>query len=339
MSTPASARGTTGSARGTIGSVSDTEASQPTTQAAESVPPIITVVGATATGKSDLALDLADHLGGEIVNTDAMQFYRGMDIGTAKLPPAQRRGIDHHLIDILDVTDEANVQTFQEQARTAIAEIRARGHRPILVGGSGLYARAATDRLDFPGTDATVRSRLEGEVDADRWAAHARLADLDPVAAEKITVNDVRRIVRALEVIELTGRPFTASLPEYTEIEPTIHIGLALDRHALHDRIARRVDLMWEAGWVDEVRTLLDRGLASGKTASRAIGYAQIQDYLAGTIDADAARESTTVRTRQFARRQDTWFRRDPRITWIDSGVTDAGARLKAAQSIVRLES
>ncbi|GAA0036861.1 tRNA (adenosine(37)-N6)-dimethylallyltransferase MiaA [Brevibacterium casei] len=332
MSTPASARGTTGS-------VSDTEASQPTTQAADTIPPIITVVGATATGKSDLALDLADHLGGEIVNTDAMQFYRGMDIGTAKLPPAQRRGIDHHLIDILDVTDEANVQTFQEQARTAIAEIRARGHRPILVGGSGLYARAATDRLDFPGTDATVRSRLEGEVDADRWAAHARLADLDPVAAEKITVNDVRRIVRALEVIELTGRPFTASLPEYTEIEPTIHIGLALDRHALHDRIARRVDLMWEAGWVDEVRTLLDRGLASGKTASRAIGYAQIQDYLAGTIDADAARESTTVRTRQFARRQDTWFRRDPRITWIDSGVTDAGARLKAAQSIVRLES
>ena len=338
MSTPASARGTTGS-------VSDTEASQPTTQAADTIPPIITVVGATATGKSDLALDLADHLGGEIVNTDAMQFYRGMDIGTAKLPPAQRRGIDHHLIDILDVTDEANVQTFQEQARTAIAEIRARGHRPILVGGSGLYARAATDRLDFPGTDATVRSRLEGEVDADRWAAHARLADLDPVAAEKITVNDVRRIVRALEVIELTGRPFTASLPEYTEIEPTIHIGLALDRHALHDRIARRVDLMWEAGWVDEVRTLLDRGLASGKTASRAIGYAQIQDYLAGTIDADAARESTTVRTRQFARRQDTWFRRDPRITWIDTSEAGAatpespGSPLGRALEIVRMEA
>ena len=332
MSTPASARGTTGS-------VSDTEASQPTTQAADTIPPIITVVGATATGKSDLALDLADHLGGEIVNTDAMQFYRGMDIGTAKLSPAERRGIDHHLIDILDVTDEANVQTFQAQARAAIAEIRARGHRPILVGGSGLYARAATDRLDFPGTDATVRSRLEAEVDADRWAAHARLADLDPVAAEKITVNDVRRIVRALEVIELTGRPFTASLPEYTEIEPTIHIGLALDRGTLHDRIARRVALMWEAGWVDEVRTLLDRGLAQGKTASRAIGYAQIQDYLAGTIDAAAARASTTVRTRQFARRQDTWFRRDPRITWIDSGVSDAGARLNAALSIVRLES
>ncbi|GAA3833483.1 tRNA (adenosine(37)-N6)-dimethylallyltransferase MiaA [Brevibacterium ammoniilyticum] len=332
MSTPASARGTTGS-------VSDTEASQSTTQGADTIPPVITVVGATATGKSDLALDLADHLGGEIVNTDAMQFYRGMDIGTAKLPPAQRRGIDHHLIDILDVTDEANVQTFQAQARAAIAEIRARGHRPILVGGSGLYARAATDRLDFPGTDATVRSCLEAEVEADRWAAHARLADLDPVAAEKITVNDVRRIVRALEVIELTGRPFTASLPEYTEIEPTIHIGLALDRGTLHDRIARRVDLMWEAGWVDEVRTLLDRGLASGKTASRAIGYAQIQDYLAGTLDADAARQSTTVRTRQFARRQDTWFRRDPRITWIDSGVSDAGARLNAALSIVRLES
>lgn len=331
--------GTPASERGTTGSVSDTEASQRTTQGADTIPPIITVVGATATGKSDLALDLADHLGGEIVNTDAMQFYRGMDIGTAKLSPAERRGIDHHLIDILDVTDEANVQTFQAQARAAIAEIRARGHRPILVGGSGLYARAATDRLDFPGTDPTVRSRLEAEVDADRWAAHARLADLDPVAAEKITVNDVRRIVRALEVIELTGRPFTASLPEYTEIEPTIHIGLALDRHTLHDRIARRVDLMWDAGWVDEVRTLLDRGLASGKTASRAIGYAQIQDYLAGALDAGAARESTIVRTRQFARRQDTWFRRDPRITWIDSGVSAAGAQLEAALSIVRLES
>ncbi|QZE24799.1 tRNA isopentenyltransferase MiaA [Mycobacteroides abscessus subsp. abscessus] len=302
-------------------------------------PPVITVVGATATGKSDLALDLAERLGGEIVNTDAMQFYRGMDIGTAKLPPDERRGVPHHLIDILDVTDEANVQTFQEQARAAIADIRARGNRPILVGGSGLYARAATDHLDFPGTDPEVRARLETEVDADRWAAHAKLTDLDPKAAEKITVNDVRRIVRALEVIELTGQPFTASLPEYTAIEPTIHIGLALDRSTLHERIAARVGLMWDAGWVDEVRTLLDRGLARGKTASRAIGYAQIQDYLAGAIDAESARESTIVRTRQFARRQDTWFRRDPRVTWIDSGVAEAGAKLDRALDIVRLES
>jgi tRNA dimethylallyltransferase len=293
--------------------------------------PIITVVGATATGKSDLALDLAGHLGGEIINTDSMQFYRGMDIGTAKLPVSERRGIPHHLIDFLDVTAEANVQDFQARAREAIAEIRGRGHRPILVGGSGLYVRAAVDHMEFPGTDPEVRARLESEVAVDRWGMHQRLRGLDPAAAEKITVNDQRRIARALEVIELTGRPFSAQLPDYQEIEPTIHLGLSMDRAVLHDRIAARVESMWEQGWVDEVRGLLDGGLAEGKTASRAIGYAQIQRHLNGELTAAEAKEETTIRTRQFARRQDTWFRRDPRIHWIDGTAVDAEQNLAGA--------
>jgi tRNA dimethylallyltransferase len=297
--------------------------------------PIITVVGATATGKSELALDLAGRLGGEIINTDSMQFYRGMDIGTAKLPFAERRGIAHHLIDILDVTEEANVQDFQARARTAIAEIRARGHRPILVGGSGLYVRAAVDHMEFPGTDPEVRARLEAEAAADRWGLHKKLRELDPQAAEKITVNDQRRIARALEVIELTGRPFSAQLPDYQEIESTIHLGLSMDRAVLHARIADRVGLMWESGWVDEVRRLLDVGLAEGKTASRAIGYAQIQRYLLGELTAAEAQEETTIRTRQFARRQDTWFRRDPRIHWIDGSAAEAAANFERAVEVL----
>lgn len=285
--------------------------------------PIITIAGATATGKSDLALNLAEHLGGEIINTDSMQFYRGMDIGTAKLPVSQRRGITHHLIDILSVREEANVQTFQRQAREAIADIRTRGRRPILVGGSGLYVRAATDRMEFPGTDPEVRARIESEVDADRWGKHRHLQELDPAAAEKITPNDSRRIVRALEVIELTGRPFSAQLPDYQAIEPTHHLGLSVERATLHERIAARVGLMWEQGWVEEVRRLLELGLAEGRTASRAIGYAQIQQHLTGELDRDAAQEQTIIRTRQFARRQDTWFRRDPRTVWIDATAGD----------------
>ncbi|SMX72730.1 tRNA (adenosine(37)-N6)-dimethylallyltransferase MiaA [Brevibacterium antiquum] len=298
--------------------------------------PVVTIAGATATGKSDLALNLAEHLGGEIINTDSMQFYRGMDIGTAKLPVSQRRGVLHHLIDILDVREDANVQTFQRQAREAIADIRSRGKRPILVGGSGLYVRAATDRMEFPGTDPHVRARLESEVDADRWGRHRHLQELDPAAAAKITPNDSRRIVRALEVIELTGRPFSAQLPDYQAIEPTIHLGLAVEREALHKRIAARVGLMWEQGWVDEVRCLLERGLAEGRTASRAIGYAQIQQYLADELDREAAQEQTTIRTRQFARRQDTWFRRDPRIVWIDSTAGDHEANTARALEAIR---
>ena len=302
---------------------------------AEDTSPIITVVGATATGKSDLALDLADRLGGEIINTDSMQFYRGMDIGTAKLPIDERRGIPHHLIDILDVNEEANVQDFQARARAAIADIRGRGLRPILVGGSGLYVRAAVDHMEFPGTDPEARARLEAEVATDRWMLHQKLRELDPKAAEKITVNDQRRIARALEVIELTGRPFSAQLPDYQEIEPTIHLGLSMDRAILHERIATRVDLMWDHGWVDEVTLLLDAGLAEGKTASRAIGYAQIQRHLAGELTAAEAKEETTIRTRQFARRQDTWFRRDPRIRWIDGSAADAEQNLATALDVL----
>ncbi|GAA1846033.1 tRNA (adenosine(37)-N6)-dimethylallyltransferase MiaA [Brevibacterium marinum] len=293
--------------------------------------PIITIAGATATGKTDLALNLAEHLGGEIINTDSMQFYRGMDIGTAKLPVSSRRGIPHHLIDILDVREDANVQNFQLRAREAIAAIRARGRRPILVGGSGLYARAATDRMEFPGTDPQIRARIESEVEADRWGRHRHLQDLDPAAAAKITPNDSRRIVRALEVIELTGRPFSAQLPDYQAIEPTLHLGLRVERQSLHEKIAERVATMWEHGWVDEVRALLDRGLAEGKTASRAIGYAQIQRHLAGELDRDRAQEDTIIRTRQFARRQDTWFRRDPRIVWIDGTAGDHDANASRA--------
>ena len=302
---------------------------------AEDTSPIITVVGATATGKSDLALDLADRLGGEIINTDSMQFYRGMDIGTAKLPIDERRGIPHHLIDILDVTEEANVQDFQARAREAIADIRDRGLRPILVGGSGLYVRAAVDHMEFPGTDPEARARLEAEVATDRWMLHQKLRELDPKAAEKITVNDQRRIARALEVIELTGRPFSAQLPDYQEIEPTIHLGLSMDRAILHERIVTRVDLMWEHGWVDEVSRLLGVGLAEGKTASRAIGYAQIQRHLDGELTAAEAKEETTIRTRQFARRQDTWFRRDPRIRWIDGSAADAEQNLATALDVL----
>jgi tRNA dimethylallyltransferase len=297
--------------------------------------PIITVVGATATGKSDLALDLAEHLGGEIINTDSMQFYRGMDIGTAKLPVEERRGIPHHLIDILDVTAEANVQDFQARARTAIADIRNRGYRPILVGGSGLYVRAAVDHMEFPGTDPDIRARLEAEAAADRWSLHQRLRELDPTAAEKITVNDQRRIARALEVIELTGRAFSAQLPDYQEIEPTIHLGLSMDRPILHERIAARVELMWDQGWVDEVRSLLEVGLAEGRTASRAIGYAQIRRHLDGELSAAEAKEETIVRTRQFARRQDTWFRRDPRIHWIDGSAADAERNFEHAGALI----
>jgi tRNA dimethylallyltransferase len=286
--------------------------------------PIITVVGATATGKSDLALDLAEHLGGEIINTDSMQFYRGMDIGTAKLPVEERRGIPHHLIDILDVTAEANVQDFQARARTAIADIRNRGHRPVLVGGSGLYVRAAVDHMEFPGTDPDIRARLEAEAAADRWSLHQRLRELDPKAAEKITVNDQRRIARALEVIELTGRAFSAQLPDYQEIEPTIHLGLSMDRPILHERIAARVELMWDQGWVDEVRSLLEVGLAEAEPPHGPSATPRSAGTSTGSCPPPRRRRRRSSTTRQFARRQDTWFRRDPRIHWIDGSAADA---------------
>lgn len=296
--------------------------------------PVISVVGATATGKSELAIGLAHALGGEIINADAMQFYRGMDIGTAKLAPHERGGVPHHLIDILDVREEATVQAFQAAARAHIADIRERGGVPILVGGSGLYVRAATDDIAFPGTDPALRARLEA-IAATGGAApmHAQLSELDPAAAAKIAPADARRIVRALEVIALTGEEFSATLPAYRSAVSAVQLGLALERPALHGRIAGRVRRMWGAGWVDEVRGLRRVGLEEGRTAPRAIGYAQILAHLDGRLSPEEAQELTTVRTRQFAKRQETWFRRDPRIRWLPA---DDPGLLPAALAAIR---
>jgi tRNA dimethylallyltransferase len=282
-------------------------------------PPIVAVVGATASGKTGLSLDLAERLGGEVVNTDAMQVYRGMDVGTAKLPVAERRGIPHHLVDTHEVTDPVSVAEFQAEARAVVAALRERGVVPVLVGGSALYTRAVLDRFDFPGTDPAVRARLEAELaEVGPAALHARLHDRDPGAASRILVDNGRRIVRALEVIELTGRPFTASLPVLEYVDPhTVQVGLDIDRPALDTRIEQRVDEMFEAGFVAEVERLLDAGLAGARTASRAIGYPEVSAYLRGELTLDEARERTVVATRRFARRQDSWFRKDPRITWL----------------------
>lgn len=290
----------------------------------ESTRPLVTVVGATATGKSDLGIALAQANGGEIVNGDALQLYRGMDIGTAKLPAHERGGIPHHLIDVLDVDETSTVVDFHARARTAIAQIDARGAQPVLVGGSGLYVRAVTDDLRFPGTDPDVRARLEAEArSAGSGTLHARLARRDPQAAATIAPGDARRVVRALEVIEITGEPFTAFLPDYTTVRPTVQIGLVLDRALLHDRIERRVHRMWEDGWVEEVEGLTARGLVRDSTAGQAIGYAEIMDHLDGSLTRAQAIERTIVRTRQFAKRQETWFRRDPRITVLPADAPD----------------
>lgn len=287
-------------------------------------PPIVAVVGATAAGKTALSLDLAAGLAdlgaaGEIVNTDAMQLYRGMDVGTAKLPVADRRGIPHHLLDLLDVTEPASVAEFQRRARETIAALRGRGATPVLVGGSALYTRAVVDRFEFPGTDPAVRARLEAELDAEGPAAlHARLAAADPEAAGRILVENGRRTVRALEVIELTGRPFTASLPRLEYADPqTIQIGVDIDRTELDARIERRVAEMFEAGFADEVAGLLPQGLLAGRTAALAIGYREVAAALAGETTMVEARERTVRATRRFARRQDAWFRKDPRVVWV----------------------
>ena len=281
---------------------------------------VIAVVGATATGKSGLAIELARALGGEIVNADSMQLYQGMDIGTAKEPEAARQGVPHHLLDIWPVTQAANVADYAKLARATIDEIIARGRVPILAGGSGLYVRAALDDLDFPRTDAGTRARLEEELDRLGAAAlHARLAALDPAAAGAILPSNARRIVRALEVIELSGRPFTATMPAYLQNRPAVQIGLALPRPELDRRIAARVDRMWQAGLEAEVRSLAARGLRDGRTASRALGYQQLLRHLDGEWTLEEARLETIKATRRFARRQESWFRRDPRVRWLDA--------------------
>ena len=289
---------------------------------------VVAVVGPTAAGKSALAVGLALALGGEVINADSMQLYRGMDIGTAKLTAPERRGVPHHLLDIWDVRQPANVADYQRLARAVIDEVTARGRVPILVGGSGLYIRGALGDLNFPGTDPAVRDRLETELAADGAAAlHARLAALDPAAAAAILPSNGRRIVRALEVIEISGRPFTATLPAYESSRPAgqiaVQIGVRVPRDELDRRIAARVEAMWRAGLEDEVRRLERDGLREGRTASRALGYAQMLRHLAGEWTLEQARDETVRATRRFARRQESWFRRDPRITWLDAGPGD----------------
>ncbi|MBT2514240.1 tRNA (adenosine(37)-N6)-dimethylallyltransferase MiaA [Arthrobacter sp. ISL-30] len=280
-------------------------------------PPVIAVVGPTGSGKSDLGVRLALELDGEVINADAMQFYRGMDIGTAKVTLAERRGVPHHLLDMMDVTEEASVSDFQSECRAVIEEIHSRGKRAIMVGGSGLYVRAALDVLEFPGTDPVLRKRLEEAcATVGLGVLRERLHSVDPESAARVA--DARRVIRALEVFELTGRPFSSYMPKREYFQPAVQIGLDVDRTQLKERLAERVHRMVDAGLLEEVRRLDEQGLRKGKTASRALGYAQFLKVLDGDIGVAQAAEETIVATRQFARRQLTWFRADPRIHWLD---------------------
>jgi tRNA dimethylallyltransferase len=297
---------------------------------------LIAVVGATATGKSDLAVSLARALDGEVVNADSMQLYRGMDIGTAKLSIEERHGIPHHLLDIWDVTKTASVAEYQVLAQQVIDDIEARGKVPVLAGGSGLYIRAALGDLNFPGTDDDVRQRLEAELAAQGPAPlYERLTRQDPEAAAAILPSNGRRIVRALEVIELSGRPFSATLPGYDQGRPAVQLGLQVPRQELDRRIEARVDRMWRSGFEAEVRGLASRGLRDGKTASRALGYQQMLRHLDGECTRQQAREETVRATRRFARRQESWFRRDPRITWLEGVGEELTRRARALFSLL----
>jgi tRNA dimethylallyltransferase len=291
-----------------------------TGQTSDALPPVVAVVGATAAGKTELSLDLAEALGGEIVNTDAMQVYRGMDVGTAKLPVAERRGIPHHLLDLLEVTEPATVAEFQRLARAVVDDCRARGRTPVLVGGSALYTRAVLDRFDFPGTDPQVRARWEAELaEHGSEELHRRLAEVDKEAAARIEPLNGRRVVRALEVVEITGRPFTAALPVPSYFyDRTVQVGVRIPRPVLDERIEQRVQRMWEAGLVEEVRRLAAAGLRDGRTAHRALGYQQVLAFLDGECTEDEARQRTVIGTRRFARRQESWFVKDARVSWVD---------------------
>ncbi|GGP66363.1 tRNA dimethylallyltransferase [Streptomyces melanogenes] len=307
-----------------------------TVRTAAPAPRVIAVVGPTAAGKSDLGVFLAQQLGGEVVNADSMQLYRGMDIGTAKLTLDERGGVPHHLLDIWDVTEPASVAEYQKLARAEIDRLLAEGRTPVLVGGSGLYVRGAIDVLDFPGTDPEVRARLERELEQDGpGALHRLLAEADPDAARAILPSNGRRIVRALEVIEITGKPFTANLPGHDSVYDTVQIGVDVGRPELDERIALRVDRMWEAGLVDEVRALEAQGLREGRTASRALGYQQVLTALAGECTEDEARAETVRATKRFARRQDSWFRRDPRVHWLSGAVEHRGELPQQALALV----
>ena len=330
--------------------------SGPDAGAARPAPVRVAVVGPTASGKSELALDLIEALavdgapaidgdrgaggapavdgpraaGGdqkaEVVNADASQLYRGMDIGTAKLPLSQRRGVPHHQIDVLTVREEASVAAYQVRARADARAAEARGARVLIVGGSGLYVRALTDDLDFPGTDPQIRAALEARAAAvGGRALWEELRRADPAAAERIEAANTRRVVRALEVLAVTGRPFSATLPRYEDLVPTVHLALRPERAALNARIDARARAIFDAGLIEEVRALADEGLAEGTTAPRAIGYAQALAVLDGTMSREEAVEATAAATRKLASRQIKWFRRDPRVHWIDVALEPGG--------------
>ena len=281
---------------------------------------VIVICGATATGKSDIAIEVAQELGAEIINADSMQLYRGMDIGTAKLTVEERKGIPHHLLDVLDVSEDSTVAWYQEQARAAITEIHGRGKDAVIVGGTGLYIKAILDDLNFPDTDPEVRAKLEAELaEFGAAALFTRLEELDPAAALAIDRANTRRVIRALEVIEITGLPFTANLPreDSSRYPNALQFGLVMDREHLRERIDQRVDRMWDAGFVDEVDRLISQGIGNGSTAQRALGYAQIIAMRSGTVTEEEAKEDTKRASRQYARRQETWFSRDARIQWV----------------------
>ena len=281
---------------------------------------VIVICGATATGKSDIALDIAEHIGAEIINADSMQLYRGMDIGTAKVKASERRGIVHHMLDVLAVTEDSTVAWYQERARNLITEIHGRGLSAVIVGGTGLYIKAILDDLNFPDTDPEVRASLEREAEEFGSARlFERLQELDPAAALAIDRANVRRVIRALEVIEITGQPFTANLPreDSSRYPDAMQFGLVMDREHLRERIDQRVDRMWDEGFIDEVDSLIEQGIRSGTTAQRALGYAQILAMRGGLMSEEEAKEETKRASRQYARRQETWFSRDRRIQWV----------------------
>ena len=281
---------------------------------------VIVICGATATGKSDIAVEVAQEIGAEIINADSMQLYTGMDIGTAKLSVNERGGIPHHLLDILSVKEDSTVAWYQEIARRMIDEVHQRGNHALIVGGTGLYIKAILDDLNFPDTDPVIRARLEMQaIELGSDALFAKLQELDPAAALAIDRANTRRIVRALEVIEITGKPFTANLPreDSSRYPDAIQCGLVMEREHLRERIDARVDRMWDAGFVSEVDSLIEAGILEGSTAQRALGYSQIIAMRAGTISEEEAKEETKRSSRQYARRQETWFSRDARIQWV----------------------
>jgi len=282
---------------------------------------LVVIGGATATGKSDLAVALAQRIGGQVVNADSMQLYKGMDIGTAKLSMAERQGIPHHMLDLVEVSTDVNVAWYQERARAVIDELLAADIPVIVVGGTGFYIKAILDDLNFPDTDPAVREKLTLEAEKIGGdALHQRLGKLDPAAAAAIPRENVRRVIRALEVIEITGKPFTANLPreDSTKYPQALQFGLSMERELLDPRVELRVDRMFQQGLVNEVEELITKGLLDGKTARAALGYAQVISALAGEITMDEAISQTKLATRQYIRRQETWFRRDQRITWLE---------------------